>query len=112
MTALVQESLRLRKRAARWQGLMMGGGTLLGLALGLGLGSRPSFAGSGVGAGVLCALFGLLCTWLPTQAYAPETRQQGFLDHYRQVGPRQDTAPLVAAVRRWCPPGGAPRDES
>lgn len=83
ITALVQESLRLRKRAARWQALMMAGGTLLGLAFGLWLGSRPSFAGSEVGAGILFAFLGLLCTGLPAETYAPETQQQRFLDRYR-----------------------------
>jgi hypothetical protein len=83
ITALVQESLALRKRAARWQALIIGGGGLLGLALGLWLGSRPSFAGGRVGVVILLALLGLLCTGLPAQAYAPETQQQRFLDRYR-----------------------------
>jgi hypothetical protein len=83
ITALVQESLALRKRAARWQALIIGGGGLLGLALGLWLGSRPTFAASQLGASILFALLGLLCTGLPAQAYAPEIQQQRFLDRYR-----------------------------
>jgi hypothetical protein len=83
ITALVQESLALRKRAARWRGLIVGGGALLGLALGLWLGSQSSLTESGVGAGLVLAWIGLFCMGLLTEAYAPETQQQRFLDRYR-----------------------------
>jgi hypothetical protein len=83
ITALVQESLGHRKRAARWRELIMSGGMLLGLALGLWLGSQPSYEGSQIGAGLMFAFLGLLFTGVLTQAYAPETRQQRFLDRYR-----------------------------
>ena len=29
-------------------------------------------------------LDGLICTWIPAQAYTPENRQQDFLDRYRR----------------------------
>jgi hypothetical protein len=84
ITALVQESLARRKRATRWLGLMMGGGTLLGFAFGWWwLGSQPAFAGNETGASILLAWVGLCCTGLLTQVYAPETHQQRFLDRYR-----------------------------
>jgi hypothetical protein len=83
ITALVQESLVRRKRAARWRGLIAGGGALLGFALGLWLGSQPSLTGSGIGAGLILAWISLFCTGIVTEAYAPETQQQRFLDRYR-----------------------------
>jgi hypothetical protein len=84
ITALVQESLVRRKRAARWQGLMVGGGTLLGVTLGWWwLGQQPVFAGNEAGAGALLAWISLCGTGLLTQVYPPETHQQRFLDRYR-----------------------------
>jgi hypothetical protein len=83
MTALVQESLVRRKRAAHWQGLIIGAGTLLGFALGWWwLGQQPTFGGNEAGAGALLAWVGLCCTGFLTQVYTPETHQQRFLDRY------------------------------
>jgi len=81
---LVQQSLTIRRRAARWWMGMMAGGPLVGLGLGLFIGNQSWYAGTPVEAGLTYGLFGLLFTWIPVQAYTPENRQQDFLDRYRR----------------------------
>jgi hypothetical protein len=80
---LVQQSLAIRRRAARWWMGIMAGGPLVGLGLGLLIGNQSWYAGTPVETGLTYGLFGLLFTWIPTQAYTPENRQQDFLDRYR-----------------------------
>jgi hypothetical protein len=82
ITALVQQSLALRARAARWQRWLALGGTLLGLALGLWLGHLSSES-QPVVTGFLFAFLGLFFGWLPMFLYTPENRQHDFLDRYR-----------------------------
>ena len=83
VTALVQESLGYRQRAARWRALIVGGGTFLGLGFGMWLGAQASYEGSQMEAGFIFALLGLLFTGIPTEIFSPEARQQRFLDRYR-----------------------------
>jgi len=83
ITALVEKSLALRDRTAWWHKRILAGGTLFGLALGLYLGSQPSFEGEPMRLGMSLALFGLAFTWLCTWCYTPENRQQTFLDRFR-----------------------------
>jgi hypothetical protein len=71
MTALVQQSLAVRARAAKrrvWWGL---GGSLPGLALAAWMGVLLG-AGHEVGAGPLLAVLFLLLAWLPLLVYTPE----------------------------------------
>jgi hypothetical protein len=81
---LVQKSLSIRKRAARWlQGSMLGGAAL-GLALGLWVAGQTPFEGDALGVSLACMALGSLCIGLPFYIYTPENRQQSFLDQYRQ----------------------------
>jgi hypothetical protein len=81
---LVQKSLAIRRRTARWWTGIMAGGPLAGLGLGLLIGSQLSYAGTPVEAGLAYGLLGMIFTWIPAQAYTPENRQQDFLDRYRR----------------------------
>ena len=81
---LVQKSLAIRRRTARWWTGIMAGGPLAGLGLGLLIGSQLSYAGTPVEAGLAYGLLGMIFTWIPAQAYTPENRQQNFLDRYRR----------------------------
>jgi hypothetical protein len=83
IVAVVEESLALRARTAWWHHRIVAGGTLLGLGLGLWLGSQASFEGDAIGALILFTLLGFSFTWLCSQVYTPENRQQTFLDRYR-----------------------------
>jgi hypothetical protein len=83
ITALVQQSLAIRTRAARWQTRLTLGGALLGFALGLWLGhmapdSKP------IVTGFMFALLGIFFGTLPMLLYTPENRQHDFLDCYRR----------------------------
>jgi hypothetical protein len=82
ITALVQQSLALRARAASWQKRLTLGGTLLGLALGLWLG-HLSPENQPVVTGFLFAFLGFFFGWLPMFLYTPENRQHDFLERYR-----------------------------
>ena len=82
ITALVQQSLAIRARAARrriWLGL---GGTLPGLALVLWLGYML-WEGEPVGTGLLLTFLIFFFAWLPMLVYTPENCQHDFLDRYR-----------------------------
>jgi hypothetical protein len=81
---LVQQSLAIRRQAARWRLGAMAGGPLVGLSLGLLIGSASSYLGAPVETGLAYSVFGLILTWIPAQAYTPENRQQDFLDRYRR----------------------------
>ena len=59
---LVQQSLAIRRRAARWRMGMMAGGPLLGLGLGLLIGGQSWYAGTPVAPGLVYGLFGLIFT--------------------------------------------------
>jgi len=82
ITALVEQSLAIRARAARRRLWCTAGGTLLGLAVGAWLGqvtpeSQP------VATSLLFTSLGFFLTWFPTFLYTPENRQHDFLDRYR-----------------------------
>jgi hypothetical protein len=82
ITALVQQSLAIRTRAAQWQTRLALGGALFGFALGLWLGhlapdSKPLVTGC------MFALLGVFFGCLPMMLYTPENRQHDFLDCYR-----------------------------
>jgi hypothetical protein len=82
ITALVQQSLRIRTRAARWQTRLALGGALFGFTLGAWLGhlspeSKPLVTG------FMFALLGVFFGCLPMLLYTPENRQHDFLDCYR-----------------------------
>ena len=81
---LVQQSLVIRRQAARWRMGVMAGGPLVGLSLGLLMGSASSYMGALVETSLAYGLFGMIFTWIPAQAYTPENRQQDFLDRYRR----------------------------
>lgn len=91
---LVQDSLKLRKRATRWQTWSLVSGALLGLTCGLWMtsqltfelwmASQRSYLGEQLGVSMVSALFGSFCLGLPFLLHSPETRQQHFLDQYRQ----------------------------
>jgi hypothetical protein len=83
ITALVQQSLALRARAARrrvWLGL---GGTLPALALIAWVGSLL-WEGQPVGTSLLVPCWILLFVSLVLLAYTPENCQHDFLDRYRR----------------------------
>jgi hypothetical protein len=83
ITALVQQSLAIRARAAKrrvWLGL---GGTLPGLALVLWLGYLL-WEGQPVGTGLLLTFLIFFFAWLPMLVYTPENCQHDFLDRYRR----------------------------
>jgi len=83
ITALVQQSLTLRARAAKrrvWLGL---GGTLPGLALIVWLGYLL-WDGQPVGTGLLLTFLIFFFAWLPMLVYTPENCQHDFLDRYRR----------------------------
>jgi hypothetical protein len=82
ITALVQQSLAIRIRAAQWQRRLALGGALLGFILGLWLGylapdSKPIITGC------MFAMLGVFFGCLPMLLYTPENRQHDFLDCYR-----------------------------
>lgn len=83
ITALVQQSLTLRARAATrrvWLGL---GGTLPGFALISWLGYLL-WDGQPVGTGLLLTFLIFFFAWLPMLVYTPENCQHDFLDRYRR----------------------------
>ena len=83
ISALVQQSLTIRARAAKrrvWLGL---GGTLPGLALVLWLGYLL-WEGQPVGTGLLLTFLIFFFAWLPMLVYTPENCQHDFLDRYRR----------------------------
>jgi hypothetical protein len=82
ITALVEQSLAIRARAARGRLQWITGGTLVGLAVGLWLGhitpeSQP------MATSLLFTGLGFFLTWFPMFMYTPENRQHDFLDRYR-----------------------------
>jgi hypothetical protein len=80
--ALVQESLRIRGRAARWRLLLSIGGTLIGLMLGWWLGQVSQDANP-LSMSLFFGILGLFFAWFPTFLYTPENQQHDFLDRYR-----------------------------
>lgn len=79
--SLVQESLTIKSRVAKWQKWFCWGGT--GLALLVALGGllweiQPS------GSGFILMLVILSVVWLPGRIYTPENAQHDFLDRYRR----------------------------
>jgi hypothetical protein len=80
--SLVQESLRIRVRAARWRFLLSIGGTLIGLILGWWLGQVSNDANP-LSMSLFFGVLGLFFAWFPTFLYTPENQQHDFLDRYR-----------------------------
>jgi len=83
ITALVQQSLTIRARAAKRRLWLGRGGTLPGLVL-LAWGGSLWWAGQPVGTGLQCTwwIVFLACLWMLMQT--PENCQQDFLDRYRR----------------------------
>lgn len=81
---IVRQSLVIRRQAARWWMGGMAGGPLVGMSLGLLMGSEPLSMGTLVETSLAYGLLGMIFTWIPAQAYTPENRQQDFLDRYRR----------------------------
>jgi hypothetical protein len=84
MTSLVQRSLRLRARVAKWRVWLALSGALLGSGAGIWMGTQPSFDGSLIGTIFAFATLGLLFTGFPLWLYTPENCQHDFLDRYRR----------------------------
>jgi hypothetical protein len=82
ITALVQRSLQIRARAARWRLVLSSGGATIGLALGWWLGAL-SHEGNPLSMSLFFGLLGLFFAWFPTFLYTPENQQHDFLDGYR-----------------------------
>jgi hypothetical protein len=79
---LVQQSLAVRRRFARWQKGAIAVSTVFGIGFGWWMSSQGSFEGSRVMSGLIWALICSCFAWLPF-LYTPASRQQDFLDHYR-----------------------------
>jgi hypothetical protein len=81
---LVQKSLTIRKRAAKWLLWSLSGGAAIGLTLGLWLAGQTPYGSDQLGVGLACMILGSLFMGLPFYIFTPENRQQHFLDRYRQ----------------------------
>lgn len=82
ITALVQQSLVIKTRAARWRLWLSISGTLLGFLLGWWLGFMTGEDKPHASI-IFFAMLGLFIAWFPTVLYSPENRQHDFLDQYR-----------------------------
>jgi hypothetical protein len=83
VSALVEQSLALRARVAKWRTVVISTGALLGAGLGLWLGSQSPTPGNLVEMSLFPAIMVGLMSWLPYLAYSPVRQQQDFLDRYR-----------------------------
>jgi hypothetical protein len=83
ISALVEQSLALRDRVAKWRTVVVSTATLLGAGLGLWLGSQSPTPGNLVEISLLPAMMIGMMSWLPYLAYSPVRQQQDFLDRYR-----------------------------
>jgi hypothetical protein len=83
ITTLVQQSLALRTRAFRRRMRFTSGVGLLGFAIGVWLGTLPSYQGNPLGSGLVFALLGLFIAAILWFIHTPENCQQDFLDRYR-----------------------------
>lgn len=83
VSALVEQSLALRARAAKWRTVVVSTGTLLGAGLGLWLGSQSPTPGNLVEMSLLPAMMIGMMSWLPYLVHSPVRQQQDFLDRYR-----------------------------
>jgi hypothetical protein len=84
ITALVQQSLALRRRTAKWMTSCMVSGAVMGLILGLWVTGQLPAAEDVLGVSLASTTMGTLFMGLPFFIYTPEHRQQRFLDRYRQ----------------------------
>jgi hypothetical protein len=82
IAALVQESLAIKARAARWSLGLSIGGALMGLLLGWWLGFMTG-EGKPQASMIFFTMLGLFFGWFPTVLHTPENRQHDFLDQYR-----------------------------
>ena len=83
ISALVQQSFSIRRRAAHWQLWTTAGGALLGLLLGLWAAAQTPYEGCQFGIAIVSTILGSGIGGFPFQIYTPENRQQQFLDRYR-----------------------------
>ena len=83
ISALVQKSFSIRRRAAHWQLWTTVGGALLGLILGLWAAAQTPYEGYQFGIAIVSTILGSGIGGFPFQIYTPENRQQQFLDRYR-----------------------------
>jgi len=83
ITALVQQSLALRTRAARRRLWLANGGAITGFAFGLWLSTFPAYKGDALGSAIVFALLGFFCMATLWLIRTPENCQQDFLDRYR-----------------------------
>ena len=83
ISALVQQSFSIRRRAAHWQLWTTAGGALLGLLLGLWAAAQTPYEGYQFGIAIVSTILGSGIGGFPFQIYTPENRQQQFLDRYR-----------------------------
>jgi hypothetical protein len=79
---IVQQSLAVRRRFARWQRGVIAVSTLFGVGFGWWMSSQGAFEGSRIASGFIWALICSCFAWLPF-LYTPASRQQDFLDRYR-----------------------------
>jgi hypothetical protein len=79
---IVQQSLAVRRRFARWQRGVIAVSTLCGVGFGWWMSGQGAFEGSRVASGFIWALICSCFAWLPF-LYTPASRQQDFLDRYR-----------------------------
>ena len=80
---IVQQSLAVRQRAARWRKITIAGSALFGIGFGWWMSSQGAFEGNRVMSTFIWTLICSCFAWLPF-LYTPASRQQDFLDQYRQ----------------------------
>ncbi len=84
ISALVAESLVIKKSATRWQMISKFGGALLGSVLGLVLAADAPLVGQQFVAALTATILGASIGAFPYHIFTPENRQHLFLDSYRR----------------------------
>jgi hypothetical protein len=80
---IVQQSLAVRQHSARWRKITIAGSALFGIGFGWWMSSQGAFEGNRVMSTFIWTLICSCFAWLPF-LYTPASRQQDFLDQYRQ----------------------------